>query len=143
MNESPRRRLAAHCLSALLGLAAVPLMAQEDIRLPDIGSSAGAVLSRQDEQEYAKELMRQLRQYQLVVEDPLLVEYLDTLAYRLVEASDRPSTEFTFVLLNIPVVNAFATPGGVVAVHTGLILEARSESEVAAVIAHEIAHVTQ
>lgn len=145
-----RRRLLwlALCPVLAVALAAQPLAAQEvvsrdEIRLPDIGSSAGAVLSRQDEQEYARELMRQLRHYQLVVEDPLLVEYLHTLAYRLVEASDRPSTDFQFVLLNIPVVNAFATPGGIVAVHTALILEAQSESELAAVMSHEIAHVTQ
>ncbi len=115
----------------------------DDIRLPDFGSSAGSVLSREDERAYARELMRQLRHYQLVVEDPLLVEYLDTLSFRLVEAANRPGVEFRFVMLNIPVVNAFATPGGVIAVHTGLILEAERESEVAAVIAHEIAHVTQ
>lgn len=129
-------------LTLTAGLPAA-LAQNEDIRLPDFGSSAGVALSRQDEQAYASELMRQLRHYQLVVEDPLLMEYLDTLAFRLVEAANRPGVEFQFVMLNIPVVNAFATPGGIVAVHTGLILEAERESEVAAVLAHEIAHVTQ
>jgi beta-barrel assembly-enhancing protease len=129
-------------LLACLWLPTV-LAQTDEIRLPDFGSSAGSVLSREDERAYARELMRQLRHYQLVVEDPLLVEYLETLSFRLVEAANRPGVDFRFVMLNIPVVNAFATPGGVIAVHTGLILEAERESEVAAVIAHEIAHVTQ
>lgn len=146
MNDmrSARKRFVRRALALLLCVWLPVAMAQTDeIRLPDFGSSAGAVLSREDERAYAQELMRQLRHYQLVVEDPLLVEYLETLAFRLVEAANRPGVDFKFVMLNIPVVNAFATPGGVIAVHTGLILEAERESEVAAVIAHEIAHVTQ
>jgi len=115
----------------------------EDFNLPDFGDSAGAVFSRDDERIYGRELMRQLRNYQVVIEDPQLVEYLDTLAYRLVESANRPNYSFQFVILDSPVINAFAAPGGVVALHSGLIVEAESESEVAAVLAHEIAHVTQ
>ena len=116
--------------------------ATEEINLPDFGDSAGAIFSRDDERIYGRELMRQLRNYQVVIEDPQLVEYLDTLAYRL-EAANRPNYSFQFVMLDSPVVNAFAAPGGVVALHSGLLLEAERESEVAAVLAHEIAHVTQ
>ncbi len=123
-------------------LSAAPALS-EDFNLPDFGDSAGAVFSRDDERAYGRELMRQLRNYQVVIEDPQLVEYLDTLAYRLVEAANRPNYSFQFVMLDSPIVNAFAAPGGVIALHSGLLLEAERESEVAAVLAHEIAHVTQ
>lgn len=134
---------AAKSLAIALSVMITPAVHAEDFNLPDFGDSAGAVLSRDDERVYGRELMRQLRNYQIVIEDPQLVEYLDTLAYRLVESANRPNYSFQFVILDSTAINAFAAPGGVVALYSGLILAAESESEVAAVLAHEIAHVTQ
>jgi predicted Zn-dependent protease len=65
------------------------------------------------------------------------------MGYRLASNSDRPDKAFTFVVLDQPVVNAFAAPGGVIALYSGLILAADDENEVAGVLAHEIAHITQ
>ena len=116
---------------------------QERLALPDMGASADAILSRKEEEEYAKALVRQMRAYEVLIEDPLTSAYFEDMGYRLVANSDRPDKSFTFTVINQPVVNAFAAPGGVVALYTGLILAADDEHEVAGVLAHEIAHITQ
>ncbi|MFB0935378.1 MAG: M48 family metalloprotease, partial [Propionivibrio sp.] len=77
------------------------------------------------------------------VDDPEVNDYLDRLGRRLVEASDNPTGEFHFFAVRDNTVNAFAMFGGFIGVNTGTILTAQSESELAGVIAHEIAHVTQ
>jgi predicted Zn-dependent protease len=119
-------------------------VAQNDrLDLPDMGASADTILSRKEEEDYAKALVRQMRAYEVLVEDPLITGYFEAMGYRLASSSDRPDKSFTFVVLNQPVVNAFAAPGGVVALFTGLILAADDENEVAGVLAHEIAHITQ
>ena len=111
--------------------------------LPDLGDSSARMLSVEQEQEYANGLLRQLRNYDLSIEDPELVEYLETLAFRLVQGSGRTETHFHFELIDVPVVNAFASPGGMVVAFSQLMLTAETESEFAGVLAHEIAHVTQ
>ena len=119
-------------------------VAQNDrLDLPDMGASADTILSRKEEENYAKALVRQMRAYEVLVEDPLIAGYFEDMGYRLASNSDRPDKSFTFVVLNPSVVNAFAAPGGVVALFAGLILAADDENEVAGVLAHEIAHVTQ
>lgn len=88
-------------------------------------------------------MVRQLRGYGLVLDDPLLEGYIEGLGYRLASRSDRPNQPFTFFLMRSRQINAFATIGGFIGVNAGLVLTAEREDEVAAVLAHEIAHVTQ
>lgn len=132
-------------LVALLtaGASLASLAQTERLSLPDMGASAETILSRKEEEDYAKALVRQMRYYEVLVEDPLISEFFRDMGYRLASNSDRPDKPFTFVVLNQPVVNAFAAPGGVVALYTGLILSADDQNEVAGVLAHEIAHITQ
>lgn len=132
------RRFAVAVFTACTSLASV---AQTE--LPDMGASADTILSRAEEAEYAKALVRQMRAYEVLNEDPLISDYFEDMGYRLASNSDRPDKPFTFVVINQDVVNAFAAPGGVVALYSGLILAADDENEVAGVLAHEIAHVTQ
>jgi predicted Zn-dependent protease len=84
-----------------------------------------------------------MRNAGVLIDDPLLEEYLGTLAVKLTEVSEKPEQRYAFVMLRDRSLNAFATPGGLIAVHTGLITAAEDESELAAVLAHEIAHVSQ
>jgi len=134
-------RLALALLTAGVGTAG---MAQTDrLDLPDMGASADSILSRKEEEEYARALVRQMRAYEVLVEDPLISGYFEDMGFRLASNSDRPDKAFTFVVLDQPVVNAFAAPGGVIALYTGLILAADDQNEVAGVLAHEIAHITQ
>lgn len=130
-------------LSVLSLACATTLAAGADLRLPDIGSSAAALMSPQELREYGLGLLQQLRAYDLVLEDPLTADYITSLGYRLVASSGRSDTAFSFVTLRDPGINAFAAPGGLVAVNAGLVTNMRSEDELAGVVAHEIAHVQQ
>jgi predicted Zn-dependent protease len=132
-------------LAALFAaLACIPAAVHgERLELPDMGASSDTILSRAEEEEYARALVRQMRAYEVTVEDPLIRAFFEDMGYRLASNSDRPDKSFTFVVLNQDVVNAFAAPGGVIALYSGLILAADDENEVAGVLAHEIAHVTQ
>ncbi len=111
--------------------------------LPDIGDPSGSVLTPQDERQLGAELMRALRRQLMVLEDPWLEEYVQSLGYRLVAHSDDQAYPFTFFIVRDGAINAFAAPGGYIGLNSGLVLTTESESELAAVIAHEIAHITQ
>ena len=128
-------------LIAVVSLSSVAQTGRVD--LPELGNSASTILSNSEEKEYAESLIRQLRAYQLLVEDPLISDFFSDMGYSLAASSDQPGAAFSFVVLDQPVVNAFAAPGGVIALHSGLILLADTQDEVAGVLSHEIAHITQ
>ena len=131
-------------LAPLIALFSLSSVAQNDrIPLPDMGNSASSILSQKEEQEYAQALLRQMRAYEALVEDPLISAYFENMGFRLVAQSDRSDKPFHFVVLDEPRINAFAAPGGIIALHSGLILAAENEHEVAGVLAHEVAHITQ
>jgi predicted Zn-dependent protease len=138
------KRLAQLALVLITALTSLASVAQtEQLDLPDMGASANSILSRAEEAEYAKALLMQMRAYEVLNEDPLINAFFEDMGFRLASHSDRPDKAFTFVVLDQPVVNAFAAPGGVIALYSGLILAADDENEVAGVLAHEIAHITQ
>lgn len=128
----------------LIGLLISPAGQAASIggNLPDLGDESAAVLSPQDERRIGEDFMRQARAQLDLLEDPELNEYLQDLGRRLTAGADG-LPEFHFFLVNNPAINAFAVPGGFIGVHTGLLLAARSEAELAAVLAHETAHITQ
>ncbi|HKE47947.1 MAG TPA: M48 family metalloprotease [Rhodanobacteraceae bacterium] len=129
--------LAAACLTGLAGARDV------DVKLPDIGSSAGSIMSPQDQRDYGASVLHELRAYGMVLDDALLDEYLNALGYRLVSNSDRPDLPFVFFVMRDKEINAFAVPGGYIAANAGLIINMSREDELAAVLAHEISHITQ
>ena len=131
----------ALCLLLLLGTSAPSLSL--DTRLPDLGDSSASVLSPTRERELGKAFMRSVRRSQKVMDDPLLTDYIQQLGSKLVNASEASGTPFNFFVIEDQNINAFAGPGGHIGVYTGLILTTDTESELAAVLAHEIAHVTQ
>jgi predicted Zn-dependent protease len=110
--------------------------------LPDFGSSASTVLSRVEQRELGREFMKWVRKSLPVADAPLIEDYLNQLGQELVAAGDNPG-RYRFFLVNEPTVNAFAGPDGHIGVFAGLILAAQTEAELAAVLAHEIAHVSQ
>ncbi|MEY3220443.1 MAG: hypothetical protein RIT27_1800 [Pseudomonadota bacterium] len=113
------------------------------MNLPEIGLSADQVFSPAEEQEIGQQFMRQLRQQVKIIDSPEIEDYFNALGYRLAANSENPAQPFTFFVIKSADINAFAAPGGFVGVHSGLILHSRDESELASVLAHEIAHVTQ
>jgi len=139
------RRFIARLLILALPITTLPapLHAAEEIRLPEIGDSSGGVMTPSEEQRLGDAFMRQVRARMKLADDPLAIEYLQSLGRDLVSNSDSPGLSFDFFLVVDPEVNAFAGPAGHIGVNTGLILTTQSENELASVMAHEIAHVTQ
>jgi predicted Zn-dependent protease len=115
----------------------------DDIKLPDMGSPADAVLSKSEENRFGRAIMAQIRLSGQVVEDPLINEYINEIGHRLAAQVNDGDHSFEFFVVEDVRINAFALPGGYIGVHTGLLEATRSEDELAGVLAHEIAHVTQ
>jgi predicted Zn-dependent protease len=130
---------------AIIVLAAVLLSqaSAQQLNLPEMGSSADTMMTSGAETRLGKAFMRQVLEALPVLDDPLLTDYLETLGSSLVAADRGAGGQYTFFLIDEPVINAFAGPGGYIGIYAGLVLAAQSESELAAVVAHEIAHVSQ
>lgn len=112
-------------------------------KLPEIGISGFSVLSLDKERQIGQAMMRQLRASQPIIQDPVLIEYINHLGNLLVKNAQDVNYAFEFFLINNNELNAFAFFGGHVGIHSGLLTTADNESELASVIAHEISHVTQ
>ena len=125
----------------LLLLLCVPrVLAQA---LPELGDASATAITPANERLLGESIMRQVRRDPSYLDDPEVADYANSLGRRLTASSDAARQEFEFFVIRDPQINAFAMPGGFIGIHTGLILAAQSESEVAGVVAHEIAHVTQ
>lgn len=111
--------------------------------LPQMGSSAASLITPADEARYGAMVMRELRRQDLLVTDPLVEGWLQGLGFRVAAASGEPDHGYTFFMMRDRRINAFATLGGLVGMNAGLVLTAEREDEVAGVLAHEVAHVTQ
>src|SRR5215467_11319366 len=138
------------CVLATLTTLATVAAAQEPISpgpnppdLPDIGSPASAVLSGTDEYQLGAMVIHQLRQQNAIIEDPEVTEYLNAVASQLATQAPDGAPHFQFFAVRDNAINAFALPGGFICVNAGLIIQTKSESELASVMAHEMAHVTQ
>jgi predicted Zn-dependent protease len=125
----------------LLSLTMTPAVAE--FKLPDLGNPADKVLSADDEQRYRQDIKQQMYQYNFVMTDPIVASYIYHLGYRLAAHSNKPDQPFDFFLVPANVINASAYPGGLIVVYSGLLLQTDNESELAGVLAHEIAHVNQ
>lgn len=112
-------------------------------QLPEIGVVASDALTIEKEKIVGDVVMRQLRGQAPLVHDPVLTEYIQSLGNRIVIHADNAKFPFKFFIINNGAINAFAFYGGHVGIHTGLIAQASTESELASVLAHEVAHVTQ
>jgi predicted Zn-dependent protease len=130
-------------LSLLLALLLALIPIARSQVLPDLGDVSQSELSPTDERKLGESVMREIRSDPTYSEDPEVVDYLNSLGYRLVSAGSGTRQQFNFFLVMDPQINAFALPGGFVGVNSGLIMAAENESELAGVLSHEIAHVTQ
>jgi len=111
--------------------------------LPDMGSPAAAVLSHTDEYRLGAMVARELRDQNALLEDPEVSEYMSWVGLRLASQSAEGGRGFQYFVIKDPAINAFAVPGGFVFINAGTVLASSSESELAGVMAHETAHVTQ
>jgi predicted Zn-dependent protease len=144
----PFRRLAAPAATALcIGLVVLASLSArvsaDAFDLPDMGSRAEIAMTAAEQRELGREFMKWVRKSLKVSDDPVLTDYVQTLGGQLVAASREGGGSYEFFIVDAPTINAFAGPAGHIGINAGLIMAAETEAELAAVIAHEIAHVSQ
>ncbi|MBE9515694.1 MAG: M48 family metallopeptidase [Proteobacteria bacterium] len=132
-----------HLLLATASLLLTIAVANGSSDLPDLGDESDRIMSPYEERRLGEAYIRQARRQLKFLNDPELLAYVQELGQRLVKNSDLPDLQFQFYIVDDPTINAFAVPGGFITLHSGLITASKSEGELASVIAHEIAHITQ
>ena len=141
MNSTFLRRV---CLiSFILNVNVSSALELDKIDLPEMGDSAGTLISPQEEKQLGEAFFRSLHQQVDINQDSEIQQYIQNIGEKLVSHSDTPAYPFHFFVVMENAINAFAGPGGYIGVNSGLILMTEAESELASVMAHEIAHVTQ
>ena len=115
----------------------------DELKIPNLGESSTSLFSADFEHELGRTWLRMFRSQVPTIDDPLLQEYLENLIYRLVNHSKLEDRRIEVVIVDNPTINAFAVPGGIIGIHNGLLLYAQTEDELATVLAHEIAHLSQ
>src|SRR5262245_3150396 len=138
------KNLLTSALALLLSLPAQLFAQGAGNELPDIGSPASSALTLDDEYRIGLQIDRQLRDEGQVIEDPEATEDRQAVGSRIVaQASGDSGQKFSFFFVRDDTITAFALPGGFIGVNYGLVLATRNEAQLAGVLAHEVAHVTQ
>ncbi|HBQ41198.1 MAG TPA: peptidase M48, partial [Halieaceae bacterium] len=109
---------------------------------PATGGASVVVMSEGKEAQIGQEMYVEIQKEGTIYDDRELQDYVNRIGQRLVANTERPELPFTFTVIDSPDLNAFATPGGYVYIHRGLLAYLDSEAELAGVLGHEIAHVT-
>lgn len=130
------------------------LQSQPTLVLPDMGDPGGDALSPLDERKIGEQIMREIRRDRDFSNDWPIYDYLNSMERRLMQAAKRlqlgganaqgsAAYDYEVFAVKDPSINAFALPGGFIGFHTGLLITAETDSEVASVMGHEIGHVLQ
>lgn len=133
-------------LSVLLGSASWlthASAAPTELQLPSFGEASAGLISPSEEYELGQKLIRRYRGGLPTSTDPFIEGYLRQLVQKMAYASDLSDKRFDLLVLDNPTLNAFAAPGGIVGVNTGALLVAQTEQQLASIIAHELAHLSQ
>lgn len=143
MNRLRRPAVAAALawLALFQGLAGWAAAAEQE--LPDMGSAANAAISLDEEYRVGLMVVRGLRDSGQILDDPEVSEYIQSVGHSISSHADEGAHQFYYFVVKDPAINAYALPGGFIAIHSGLLLATRNENELAGVLAHETAHVTQ
>jgi len=127
----------------LSSIMAFTVVATAYANLPTLGDPTLGSFSSKEEQQLGLAFYRSLRANLVFIEDLQINYYLNSIGQRLASHSDAAGDKFHFFIIKAPTINAFAGPAAYIGIHTELILEAENESQLASVLAHEIAHVSQ
>lgn len=111
--------------------------------LPDLGDVTASRYSAQQEHDLGRMWLKMFRNSVKTVNDPLMQDYVEGLLYRLASHSELKDRRLETVIVDNATINAFAVPGGVIGVHNGIFLYTDNEAQLAGVLAHEIAHLSQ
>ena len=133
-----------HRFFFLLLIITPPIFTQEkDLNLPNLGDRVSGVISLEQERLLGQSFLEQVYAQAPLINDPIIQEYTELLIYKLSETSQVKDRQFTIVLIDEKSLNAFAAPGGVIGVNGGLFLNAGNEAQLASVLGHELAHLSQ
>jgi len=135
-----------NCLKNILVLvlsAGAPCFLSAQPALPSLGDRISGTVSIEQEYAMGQQFLSSIRRGAPTISDPLLNAYLESVTYKLASRSQLQDHRLSFIIIDSEALNAFAAPGGIIGVNTGLFLNAQSEAEFASVMAHEIAHVSQ
>ncbi len=113
------------------------------LNLPQMGEPADAALSPAQEAELGASVVAELLQYDYILEDVEITDYLSQIGWRLVAAAQQKPPRLDVFMVRDPRINAFALPGGHIGFNAGLVIASQNESELAGVMGHEMTHVTQ
>jgi len=116
---------------------------EKDLNLPNLGDRVSGVISLEQERILGQGFLEQVYAQAPLIDDPIIQEYTELLIYKLSETSQVKDRQFTIVLIDEKSLNAFAAPGGVIGVNGGLFLNAGNEAQLASVLGHELAHLSQ
>jgi predicted Zn-dependent protease len=144
LNSRLKAQYKPHRLIALLiGLLLFSTAMAADVKLPVLGDASSGIISKNQEYKLGKTWLQAFRSRVQQYNDPLLQSYLEHLVFDLTTHSELDDTRLTIVVVNNPTINAFAVPGGIIGFHTGIFTYADNEDQLASVIAHELAHLSQ
>jgi predicted Zn-dependent protease len=130
-------------LACIIAAPHTPMAVTEGLKIPNLGESSTSLFSADYEYQLGRMWLRSFRGQAPIKNDPLLHSYLEGLVFELVQHSELQDRRIELVIVDNPTINAFAVPGGVIGVHSGLFQYAMTEDEFATVMAHEIAHLSQ
>jgi predicted Zn-dependent protease len=111
--------------------------------LPELGSPANAAISIEDEYHAGLQFVNEIRKAGVILTDPEVSQYAQEIGHSLSSHAEEGQHQFYYFVIRDPEINASAIPGGFVIINSGLITSTRNENELAGVLAHETAHVTQ
>lgn len=134
-------RLFSSLILILISTSSQGIFAQDT--LPSLGDRISGTVSLDQEYQMGQQFLASLRRGAPTIPDALLNDYLENVTYKLAARSQLQDNRLSFVIIDSQELNAFAVPGGVIGVNTGLFLNAQTEGEFASVMAHEIAHISQ
>ncbi|WP_024460576.1 M48 family metalloprotease [Marinimicrobium sp. LS-A18] len=117
--------------------------ANRELQLPVLGDTSSAISSPYQEQQLGREVLRLYRSRMPTSSDYQVVKYLEDLLNQLAVHSELEDPSLQLVVIENPNINAFAAPGGIIGVNTGLLNYAENEHQLASVLAHELAHLSQ
>jgi predicted Zn-dependent protease len=137
------RKISVVAAAAVFGGFATYAAAQSNSDLPDIGNPAGTIANLDDEYQIGRMIIHEMREQNYLLEDAEASDYIQTLGLRLSSQAPDSERQFHYYVVREGDINAEALPGAFIVVNYGTILASENESELAGVLAHETAHVTQ